>query len=95
MGMNRADAYYEPEDDPNDSEEVQWEIDQLLKGELNPDDYSNFSEAICEADRKDREAVEDILCQPQINFEALGRKLYDIAYTYAEKWATDRVLSNY
>lgn len=95
MGMNREDAYYEPEDHPNDSEEVQWEIDQLMNGELNPDAYCNFSEAINEADQKDREAVEDILFQNPINFEALGRKLYDIAYTYAEKWATERVLSNY
>lgn len=95
MGMNREDAYYEPEDSPHDSEEMQWEIEQLMKGELNPDDYSNFAEAIYEAGQKDREAVEDILCQPQINFEALGRKLYDMAYSYAEKWAEERVLSNY
>lgn len=94
MGMNREDAYYEPEDDPNDSEEIEWEIDQLMKGDLNPDDYSNFSEAIYEADRPDREAVEDILAQSPIDYEALGRKLYCIAYEYAEKWATERVLSN-
>jgi hypothetical protein len=94
MGMNREDAYYEPEDF-DDSEEIQWEIDQLMKGELSPDNFGNFSEAVCEANIKDKEAVEDILSQHPINFEALGRKLYDIAYSYSEKFAEDRVRSNY
>lgn len=91
MGMNREDAYYEPEDDYEDSEEFQWEVDELMKSELNPDDYGIFAEAIYEADKKDREAVEDILCQSRINFEALGRKLYDMAYSYAEGIAITRV----
>ena len=94
MGMSKHDAYYEPEDS-DDTEEMEWEIDQLMKGDLCPDHYSNFSEAISEADDKDRQAVEDILYQNPINFEALGRKLYDMAYTYAEKYATRRVCEGY
>lgn len=93
--MSMHDRYYEPEDGDDDSEEMEWEIDQLMKGDLNPDHYSNFAEAISEAEDKDRQAVEDILSQNPIDFEQLGRKLYCMAYEYAEKYATRRVREGY
>jgi hypothetical protein len=95
MGMNRHDAYYEPEDSYEDSAEFEWEVEQLMKGEYNPDNYSNFAEAVSEANDADRKAVEDILYQPQIDYEALGRKLYAMAYDYMEKYAVSKVQDGY
>jgi hypothetical protein len=41
MGMNREDAYYEPEDD----EDMEEQIAELLNGEYNPDLPENIQEA--------------------------------------------------
>ena len=42
MGMNRADAYYEPEDDDMDSDELQYEVNELMKDEFNPCKWGSF-----------------------------------------------------
>ena len=83
--MSRHDAYYEPEDD--DSDLLDERVAELLKSDYDPTEYSNFSEGICEANESDREAVEDILKQSTIDYEALGRKLFCMAYDYMEKFA--------
>lgn len=85
MGMSRHDAYYEPEDD--DSDLLDDRVAELLKEDYDPTEYTNFSEGICEANDADRQAVEDILKQPTIDYEALGRKLFCMAYDYMEKFA--------
>lgn len=85
MGMNRHDAYYEPEDD--DSDLLSERISELMKSDYNPEQYDHFAEAISEAKQSDREAVEMILQQSPINYEALGRKLFGMAYDYMEKFA--------
>lgn len=83
--MNRHDAYYEPEDD--DSDLLNDRIAELLNDEYSPDKYSNFAEAISEAKQSDCEAVETILVDTTINYEALGRKLYMMACEYMEGYA--------
>ena len=85
MGMSRHDAYYEPEDD--DSDLLDERVAELLKEDYNPSDYQNFAEAVSEAEDNDRKAVEDILKQPTIDYEALGRKLYCMAFEYMERYA--------
>lgn len=94
MGMNRHDAYYEPEDDYMDSDELQYEVAELMKDEYNPCNWSNFCEAF--------EGVQDPELVKQLeemlekrDFEALGRKLWNLSYEYQEHWATDRVTNNY
>lgn len=83
--MNMHDRYYEPEDDEGDL--LDERIAELLKLDYNPEDYSNFAEAISEAKESDREAVEAILQESPINYEALGRKLFSMAYEYMERFA--------
>lgn len=94
MGMSKHDAYYEPKDDEMDSDELHYEVAQLMKDEYNPCKYANFCEAF--EGVQDPEVVqylEEML--EKRNFEALGRKLWSIAYEYHEKFATDKVLGGY
>jgi hypothetical protein len=83
--MINNDRYYEPEDD--DSDLLDERIADLMKTDYNPEEYDHFAEGISEAKQSDREAVEMILQQSPINYEALGRKLYFMAYEYMEKFA--------
>jgi len=83
--MTMHDRYYEPEDD--DSDLLAERISELMKSDYDPTEYAHFAEAISEAKQSDCEAVEDILKQPTINYEALGRKLFCMAYDYMEKFA--------
>jgi hypothetical protein len=83
--MLNNDRYYEPEDD--DSDLLNERISELMKDEYSPNQYDHFAEAISEASKSDREAVEIILQQHPINYEVLGRKLFGMAYDYMEKFA--------
>jgi hypothetical protein len=83
--MTMHDRYYEPEDD--DSDLLDERISELMKDEYSPNQYDHFAEAISEASKSDREAVEMILQQHPINYEVLGRKLFGMAYDYMEKFA--------
>ena len=83
--MINNDRYYEPEDD--DSHLLEERIAELMKEDYNPENYTNFSEAISEAKDSDREAVELLLQENPINYEALGRKLYCMAFEYMERYA--------
>jgi hypothetical protein len=83
--MINNDRYYEPEDD--DSDLLDERISELMKADYDPTEYAHFAEAISEASKSDCESVEDILKQSTINYEALGRKLFCMAYDYMEKFA--------
>ena len=95
MGMNRHDAYYEPEDDYIDSDELQSEVADLMKtDEFNPHKWNNFCEAFAAHQNKDDiEALEEML--EKRDFEALGRKLWNMSFEYYENWATSRVTGEY
>mgnify|MGYP000110658920 FL=1 len=91
--MFRKERYYEPEDN-DDSDRIDDRVSELMKDEYDPKKYSNFAEGISEANEKDREAVELILQQPEIDYEALGRKLYCMAYDYMEGYANSHAEAN-
>ena len=83
--MSMHDRYYEPEDD--DSDLLDERIADLLNTDYDPTEYHNFAEGISEASESDRQAVEDIIKQSTIDYEALGRKMFCMAYDYMEKFA--------
>ena len=58
-----------------------------MKENYDPTEYAHFAEGISEAKKADCEAVEAILKQPTIDYEALGRKLFCMAYEYMEGFA--------
>lgn len=91
--MLNNDRYYEPEDN-DDSDRIDDRVSELMKDEYDPKKYSNFAEGISEANEKDREAVELILQQSKIDYEALGRKLYYMAYEYMEGYANSHAEAN-
>ena len=96
--MFRKERYYEPEDD-DDSDRIADRVAELMKEDYNPNEYSHFAEGISEANEKDRAVVEEMLQQPEIDYAALGRKLYCMAYEYmesiAESHAADNLASGY
>ena len=83
MGMNRHDAYYEPEDDYQ-SEELQQEIDELLKYDPDYDctELSNLGEAISQANDDVQKTIRDYI--EQKDWAKLGLKLYTISLEYQE-----------
>jgi len=91
--MVNNNRYYEPEDN-DDSDRIDDRVSELMKDEYDPKKYSNFAEGISEANDKDREAVELILQQPEIDYEALGRKLFCMAYDYMEGYANSHAEAN-
>ena len=94
MGMNRHDAYYEPEDDYMDSDELQAEVAELMKDEYNPCTWSNFTDAFAATQNKDDiEFLEQAL--KNRDFEALGRKLWNMSYEYMESFATGKITGQY
>jgi len=94
MGMNRADAYYEPEDDYMDSDELQSEVAELMKDEYNPCTWSNFNEAFAATQNKDDIAALEEMLEKR-DFEALGRKLWNMSYEYWEGFATGKITGQY
>jgi len=88
MGMCMHDRYYEPEDD--DSDALSERIIDLLNTEYDiTQDFALFAEGIQECSDADKESVLTIL-QGNVNtidFTQLGRKLWDIAFSYSESLA--------
>lgn len=94
MGMNRHDAYYEPEDDYMDSDELQAEVADMMKDEYNPCKWENFNEAFAATqNQEDIAALEEML--EKRDFEALGRKLWNMSYEYMESFAIGKVTGQY
>lgn len=84
-----SDRYYEPEDD-NEEDLLSERIIDLLNGRYDiTKDFSLFAEGITECSQADRESILTIL-QGNINtidFTQLGRKLWDVAFSYSESLA--------
>ena len=89
MGMNRADAYYEPDDYDDRSDEIEERTWQLMKvgAEYDPKDASRVSEALSELDVDTAKALQD--CIDTGNYETIGRKIMMITFDYMEKFAKD------
>jgi hypothetical protein len=93
--MYNNDRYYEPEDD--DSDLIEEYIHDLMQDEYNPTKYKNFAEAISEAKEADRLIIEEMLQKPVADrdYAAIGRKLFDMAYSYMEGYAENHAMSSY
>lgn len=86
--MYNNNSYYEaPYDDQAEHEQIQEEIDYMLKND--PDyDFTNtvrFGEAIQQADDQDQAIIRDYI--EQKDWAKLGLKLYSISLTYQERMA--------
>jgi hypothetical protein len=93
--MNREDAYYIPEDDDYPSEELEWEVEQLMQtDEFNPHKWGNFNEAFAACQNQDDiEFLEQAL--ERRDFEALGRKLWCMSFEYWEGFAVGKITGQY
>lgn len=90
MGLNmyNNDSYYEaPYDDQADHEQMQEEIDYMLKNDPDYDltNVVNFGEAIQQASKDDQTIIRDYI--EQKDWAKLGLKLYSISLTYQERMA--------
>ena len=85
--MNRADAYYEPDDYDDRSDEIEERAWQLMKpGAMF--DYktsSAIAEALSEMGVDDDKALQDVIDTG--DYEQLGRKLISMACDYMERYA--------
>jgi hypothetical protein len=87
MGMNRADAYYEPDDYDDRSDEIEERTWQLIKvgGKYDYRTSQAISEALGEMGVDDAKALQDVIDTG--DFEQLGRKLITMAMEYMEHHA--------
>jgi len=89
MGISRHDAYYEPDDYDDRSDEIEERAWQLMKpGAMY--DYrtgSAISEALSEMGVDDAKALQDVIDTG--DFEMIGRKVTNMAYEYMERFALD------
>lgn len=89
--MSLHDAYYEEPDD--DWEEIEENIDYLLKNENNPYTKENIEEAILnDAMYKHTETLAGLL--EKGDTAAAGVVLSSLLYTYWEERSRDQVLDN-
>jgi len=89
MGMNRADAYYEPNDYDDRSDEIEERTWQLMKvgAEYDPKDSSRVAEALGEISPDNVKALQD--CIDTGDYEKIGRKIMMITFDYMERYAKD------
>ena len=89
MGMSRHDAYYEPDDYDDRSDEIEERTWQLMKvgAEYDPKDASRVAEALGELDVDTAKALQD--CIDTGNYETIGRKIMMITFDYMERFAKD------
>ena len=92
--MNMHDRWYEPEDDYMDSDELQAEVADLMKDKYNPCKWDNFNDAFAATQNKDDIAFIEQALENR-DFEALGRKLWNMSYEYMENFATGKVTGQY
>ena len=89
MGMNRADAYYEPDDCDDRSDEIEERTWELMKIGADYDDRTSgaISEALSEMGVDDAKALQDVIDTG--DFAMLGRKIISMAMEYMEGHAKE------
>ena len=93
MGMNRSDAYYEPEDDDS-GDFIDFRTAELLnEAEYDPALIHHMAEAISEANPEDQTSITDFINNAE--WEKLGMKLYYISHEYMEKMAEAHAIHEY
>ena len=87
MGMNRADAYYEPDDRVDRSDEIEERTWQLIKVGARYDykTSSAISEALSEMSVNDCQALQDVI--DTNDYGLIGKKLMMMAMEYMENLA--------
>jgi hypothetical protein len=88
--------YYQPPED-NSGDLIADRMSELMKGEYNPESFDNFVESIAEASKEDQAIIEEMLQRPISNMDyyALGRKLFMLSYDRMEKFAENHARENY
>lgn len=89
MGMSRHDAYYEPDDYDDRSDEIDERTYQLMKdgAEYDPNDASRVAEALGELDADKAAALQAMIDTK--DYEKIGRKIMMLTFDYMEKFAKD------
>ena len=90
MGMSRHDAYYEPNDYDDRSDEIEERTWQLMKvgGKYDYRTSQAISEALGEMGVDDAKALQDALDTG--DYEQIGRKIVMMAESYMEYFAKAR-----
>jgi hypothetical protein len=89
MGMSRHDAYYEPEDDYDNSDEFDYEVSQLMKpgAEYDYRTTQAIAEAMGDLDKDRADALQAMI--DTNDYEKIGRKVMMMALDYMERFAKD------
>lgn len=89
MGMSRHDAYYEPDDYDDRSDEIEERAWELMKPGAQYDYRTTaaISEMLSELGVKDDEALQAVVDTG--DYEAIGRKIMTMAMEYMERYATE------
>ena len=89
MGMSRHDAYYEPDDYDDRSDEIEERTWELMKVGATYDYRTSgaISEALGEMSVDDAKALQDVIDSG--SHEQLGRKILSMAMDYMEHFAKD------
>jgi len=89
MGMNRADAYYEPDDHDDCSDEIEERTWQLMKvgGKFDYRTSGAISEALSEMGVKESEALQAVIDTG--DYGLIGKKIVMMAMDYMEHHAKE------
>ena len=89
MGMSRHDAYYEPEDYDDRSDEIEERTWELIKvgGKFDYRTSSAIAEALSEMDVDTDKALQAAIDSG--DYEQIGRKVINMAMEYMERIARD------
>jgi len=94
--MINNDRYYEPEDDDS-GDLIADRVSDLLQSDYDPTNYDTFAECIAEAKEADRLIIEEMLKKhiTERDYEALGKKLFYLAYERMELFAEEHAQEDY
>lgn len=89
MGMSRHDAYYEPDDYDDRSDEIEERTWELMKigGEYDYRTSGAISEALGDMGVDDAKALQDVIDTG--DYEQIGRKIVIMAMDYMERYAKE------
>lgn len=89
MGMNRADAYYEPDDYDDRTDEIEERTWQLMKpgAQYDPKTAQAVYEAMGDLSTDQAESLQAII--DTNDYEKIGRKIMMMAFEYMEHFAKD------
>jgi hypothetical protein len=94
--MINNDRFYEPEDDDS-GDLIADRVSDLMQSDYNPTNYDTFAECISEAKEADRLLIEEMLKKhiSERDYEALGKKLFYMAYERMERFAEEHAQEDY